>query len=81
MCFCRGGLVTVLTAVRASLQVFQNATFACPVIRMKQVSIAAGTIEATDVVVTEMIADEIFIVSVSALINVCRKRKGFDSYI
>lgn len=45
---------------------------------MKQVSIAAGTVEATDVVVTEMITDEIFIISVSALINICRKNKGFD---
>ncbi len=55
---------------------FWNVTFASSVVRMKQEPITTRTVEATDVVVTEMITDKIFIVSVSAFIYICRKKKG-----
>jgi len=42
---------------------------------MKQEPITTGTVEATNVVMAEMITDKIFIISVSTFIYICRKKK------
>lgn len=56
-------------------QQYYKATFASSVVRMKQEPITTGTVEATNVVMTEMITDKIFIISVSTFIYICRKKK------
>ena len=47
-------------------------TSAGAVVRVQQVTIATGAVESSDVVVTEVITEEVFITTLAALIHVCR---------
>lgn len=50
-------------------------TSAGPVVRMQQVTIATGAVVSSDVVVTEMIAEQVFVRARAALIYIWTQEK------
>lgn len=48
-------------------------TSACAVVRVQQVTVATGAIEASDVVVTEVVAEQVLIGAVAALVHIWTK--------
>lgn len=50
-------------------------TSAGTVVRMQQVTIATGAVVSADVVVTEMIAEQVFVCALAALIYIWTERK------
>lgn len=54
---------------------FLSLTSAGTVVRMQQVTIATGAVVSADVVVTEMIAEQVFVCALAALIYIWTHRK------
>lgn len=52
-----------------------NLTSAGTVVRMQQVTIATGAVVSADVVVTEMIAEQVFVGALGALVYIWTQRK------